>query len=89
MEISVTAEFKALFSLLPAAIKRKVLKQQTLFRNNPFHNSLNTEKLEPKNRNAWSFRVDKNYRIVFRFLEGNKVLFLVVGPHKWIYRLMF
>lgn len=89
MEITATAEFKALLNALSPAIKKKVIKQRALFCENPFHNSLNTEKIEPKNRQLWSFRVDKNFRIVFRFLENNKVLFLVVGPHKWIYRLNF
>lgn len=89
MEITATEEFKALFNVLSPVIKKKVLKQRALFCKNPFHNSLNTEKLEPRNRQLWSFRVDKNYRIVFRFLDGGKVLFLVVGPHQWIYRLNF
>ena len=68
----------------------KAEKQENLFCKNPFHPSLHTEKLEPKGRQVWSFRIDKNYRIVFRFLEEkDKVLLLTIGPHSWIYKLKF
>lgn len=89
MEIIVTPEFESLFRELPLVIKKKATKQTKLFCENPFYNSLNTEKIEPKNKQVWSFRVDKNYRIIFRFLDNSKVVFLAVGPHKWIYRLNF
>ena len=89
MEIITTPEFELLFSQLPVGIKKKATKQAKLFCENPFYNSLNTEKLEPKSKQVWSFRVDKNYRIVFRFMEKNSVAFIAIGPHKWIYRLNF
>ena len=89
MEVIATAEFRALFNTLPLPIKKKVVKQREIFCKNPFYNSLNTEKLELKNKQIWSFRIDKNYCVVFRFLESNRALFLVVGPHQWIYRLNF
>jgi toxin HigB-1 len=86
-EIIVSAEFQKLYIELPVSIKKKAEKQEKLFRNNPFHPSLHTEKLEPKGKQLWSFRIDKSYRIIFRFLDGKTVLFLTVGPHGWIYRL--
>ncbi|MDO8604561.1 MAG: type II toxin-antitoxin system RelE/ParE family toxin [bacterium] len=89
MEIITTPEFEALFSDLPKIIKKKAIKQTKLFCGNPFYNSLNTEKIEPRNKQVWSFRVDKNYRIIFKFLENKRVVFLAMGPHKWIYRLDF
>ena len=87
MEIVVTKEFEKRFENLPAAFQKRAQKQEILFRKNPFHPSLHTEKLEPKTREVWSFRIDKSYRILFRFLDGSKVLFLTVGPHDWIYRI--
>lgn len=89
MEIVITEEFEKRFETLPLVIRKKAEKQERLFRKNPFHPSLHTEKLEPKNRAVWSFRIDKSYRILFRFLNGNKALFLTVGPHGWIYKIRF
>jgi len=87
LEIVVTEEFKRRYNELPAGIQKKAEKQEKLFRQNPFHPSLHTEKLEPKGRQVWSFRIDRRYRIIFRFTERNKVIFLTVGPHDWIYKI--
>lgn len=85
-QILVTEEFKKNFIKLPANIQKKAIKQEQFFRANPFYPSLHTEKLEPRNQQVWSFRIDKSYRIVFRFLEKNRILFLTLGHHNWIYR---
>ena len=88
-EIFYTAEFRERYSMLPMVIQKKAEKQEKIFHQNPFHPSLHTEKLEPKGKEVWSFRIDKRYRIFFRFINRNKVLFLTVGPHDWIYKLKF
>lgn len=89
MEIEYADEFEKRYIELPNQIKIKAEKQEKLFRSNPFHPSLHTEKLSPKSREVWSFRIDKNYRIIFRFLDKDKILFLNVGHHHWIYRINF
>lgn len=89
LEVLLTEEFRKRYRDLPTVIQKKAEKQERLFRHNPYHPSLHTEKLEPKGKQVWSFRIDKNYRIFFRFINGNKVLFLTVGPHNWIYKLKF
>ena len=88
-EISLAEEFKLRYRNLPIDIQKKAEKQEKLFRQNQFYPSLRTEKLEPKGKEVWSFRIDKRYRIFFRFINRNKVLFLTVGPHDWIYKLKF
>ena len=89
MRVITVAEFDKRYKKLPVFIQKKAEKQEKIFRKNPFHPSLHTEKLEPRNKELWSIRVDKSYRIIFRFVEGNTVLFLTVGPHDWIYKLKF
>lgn len=87
--VLVTKEFENNYKELPTAIKAKVEKQEQLFRKNPFHPSLHTEKLEPKNRQVWSFRIDKKYRVIFNFIDNNKVVFVNIGHHGWIYNFKF
>jgi len=90
MEVFITQEFQNRYGNLPVLIKKKAEKQEQLFKQNPFHPSLNTEKLSPKQKEIWSFRVDKKYRIFFRFYpNGKKVLLLTIGPHDWIYKWRF
>ena len=40
-------------------------KQFSLFMANPRHPSLHTERLEPKRLRIYSFRLDKQYRVIF------------------------
>lgn len=89
IQIFVADEFQKYYQKLPKSIQKKAEKQEKIFRQNPFYPSLHTEKLEPKGRQVWSFRVDKSYRIAFRFIKGNEVFFITVGPHDWIYKLKF
>lgn len=89
VEVVVSDEFERRYSRLSPALKTKAEKQERLFRSNPFHPSLHTEKLEPRGKQVWSFRIDKSYRVAFRFIAGTKVLFLTVGPHDWVYRFRF
>lgn len=89
MKIILTAEFSRRYDDLPENIQRKAEKQEKNFRENPFHPSLHTEKLEPRHKDVWSIRVDRRYRILFRFVDRETVLFLTVGPHDWIYKLKF
>ena len=87
MDIIATDEFERQYRQLPVQVRRKAKKQEKFFRNDPFHPSLRTEKLEPKSKELWSFRVDRQYRILFRFLDNSTAYFLTIGTHDWIYKL--
>ncbi len=89
MEVFTTKIFEKRYADLPKRIKLKVEKQENIFKDNIFHPSLHTEKLSPKSKEVWSFRIDSKYRIAFRFLDDNKVAFLTVGSHDQVYRLNF
>ncbi len=47
IEISTTATFDRLFKKLPKTVQHKAATKTELFKNNPFHPSLRTEKLHP------------------------------------------
>ena len=85
-EIRYTPEFKRRYSELPFLIQQKAERRERLFRQNPFHPLLETEKLKPKEKEYWSFRIDRHYRILFRFQNGDKIVLLTCGHHNWIYR---
>ena len=86
LAVDTVALFDKLYRKLPVDLQKKAEKQEKLFRQNPFHPSLHTEKLIPKSKSYWSFRVDKKYRIIFRFKDSATVVFLLIGPHDWIYK---
>ena len=62
-------------------LEKKFEKQIRLFENNPFHPSLRTELLEPRNMRIWSFRIDRKYRAIFIFLETDTVEIIDVNDH--------
>ncbi len=43
------------------------------------------EKLPPKHHGVWSFRVDRAYRIVFKFIGDNQAELRSIGHHHSIY----
>lgn len=84
-EIVYTPEFARRYHDLPLAIQKKAEKCERIFRANSFHPSLHTEKLQPRGKQYWSFRIDRDYRILFRFADNRHIIFLTCGHHNWIY----
>ena len=85
IEIQTTETFDRLFLKIPKKIQIKAAVKTELFKANPFHVSLRTEKLSPKGFDVWSFRVDMEYRIVFKFIGGGKAELRFIGHHSDIY----
>ena len=85
IEISTTATFDKLFKKLPQPIQRKAATKTDLFKVDPFHPSLRTEKLHPKQHEVWSFRVDRAYRIIFKFIGSGHAELRFIGHHHSIY----
>ena len=86
VEIRVTEIFRKLYLELPFSVRRKADAKTQLFRQNPFHPSLRTKKLEPHHEEIWSFWIDRDFRIKFRFIAPWEVHFLFIGNRKDIYR---
>ncbi|MAG12772.1 hypothetical protein CL630_03100 [bacterium] len=86
LEIFITPTFTRLYKKLPAVVQRRAEMKTELFRKNPFHTSLRAKKLEPHHEQVWSFWINKDYRIKFRFIDAKNVHFLYVGNRKDIYR---
>ncbi|MGE3153234.1 MAG: hypothetical protein AB7G48_03485 [Nitrospiraceae bacterium] len=85
IEIATTATFDRLFDNLPTSIQRKAASKTDLFKRNPFHPSLHTEKLHPKHHEVWSFRVDRAYRVIFKFVGPSQAELRYIGHHHPIY----
>ena len=62
-------------------LEKKFEKQKRLFKQNPFHPSLETELLEPKKMKIWSFRIDKKYRAIFIFRDRDTAEIIDVNNH--------
>ncbi len=83
MTIFYTEIFSKTLGHLPVGIKRIFTKQQALFVKNWRDARLHTKKLS--GMDLFSFRVTRNYRVLFKFSERNSVFFVSIGHRKNIY----
>jgi len=88
-EVLISEEFKKNFEKIPKSVKKKFFRKIEIFRENPFNYILKTEKLGPPFKEIWSFRIDRNYRVIFKFVSSNKILLITCGHHNWIYKIKF
>lgn len=56
-----------------------------IFENSPFDPRLKTHKLSGELDDLWSFSVDYDVRVIFSFVEANRVLFVDIGTHQEVY----
>lgn len=66
-------------------IKTKFIEKIKLFSENPFDIRLKTHKLSGQLKDYWAFSIDYNCRIVFRFINDNKILLVEIGSHQEVY----
>lgn len=71
--------------LFDQKLKSKFEDTVKLFANNPFDPRLKTHKLSGTLKNHWAFSVDYNYRVIFQFIDNNKVLLIDIGSHEEVY----
>ncbi|KKT29605.1 hypothetical protein A3G55_03040 [Candidatus Giovannonibacteria bacterium RIFCSPLOWO2_12_FULL_44_25] len=76
-----TSHFEDQFEKLPKSVQRIAVKKILLFEENQFHPSLNTHKLKGPLANFWAFSISKDYRVLFRFLENNAVIYYDIDTH--------
>lgn len=82
MEIVYLPKFVKTYRKIPTKIKILAEKKEKLFRKNPYDPRLKTHVLRGDLEGRWSFSVNYQYRIVFRFDGTKKVHFLVIGTHE-------
>lgn len=71
-------------------LEAKISQKLEILVNNPFHPSLKTHKLKGSLSGVWSFSIDYDYRIVFKFvtnkLSGEEEILLInIGSHDEVY----
>ena len=56
-----------------------------IFQSDPFDSRLKAHKLSGTLGDLWSFSVDYDVRVIFSFVETNRVLFIDIGTHEEVY----
>lgn len=76
-----TPYFENKFRKLHPNLQKIAIRKILFFENNPRHPSLNTHKLKGSMSKFWSFYIDKKYRVLFRFLKNNEVVYYDIDTH--------
>lgn len=76
-----TPYFEKQFNRLPKYLRKITGRKILLFEENPLHPSLMTHKLKGALSSFWAFYVTKSYRVLFRFLRDNEVIYYDVDTH--------
>jgi addiction module RelE/StbE family toxin len=87
-EIAFSSSFKRAFKRKVAGspnIEDRFWEKVEAFKNNPFDPKLRTHKLSGKLKDLWSFSIEHDLRVVFRFVSDQKVLFVDIGTHREVY----
>lgn len=69
------------FNKLELPLQEEVLEKVKLFEDKENHKSLKVHKLKGALADRYSFSVNYKYRIVFRYLNKQEVVFLAIGDH--------
>ena len=80
-----TTHFVKSYKNLPEKIRTLSRQKEGIFLADPFDSQLKTHKLKGRLKHYWSYSVDYQYRVMFRFIDNTTVLYLDIGKHD-IYR---
>lgn len=83
--VHVTPDFRKAYRKLPKRIQTLADRKDAWFRRNPFDPRLRTHKLAGPLQGRWAYSVNREYRVLFRFLSAHDVLYYDIGTHQ-IYR---
>ncbi len=80
-KIHVTSEFGKSFSRLPVHVQDLAEKKDKWFRHDSFDARLHTHKLKGELEGYWSYSINRKYRVLFRFLNSDEVIYYDTGTH--------
>jgi len=81
-KIHSTSDFKKSFSKVPGRIQDLAEKKDVWFRENAFDPRLHTHKLKGELVGYCSYYVNRQYRILFRFINDKEVIYYDIGTHE-------
>ena len=81
LKIRVTSEFTKAFQRIPVRIQDLAEKKDNWFRRDAFDSRLHTHRLGGALKDYWSYYINRKYRILFRFINGDEVLYYDIGTH--------
>ena len=86
MVIHYSSHFIKQFKSLPKKIQTLAVEQEAIFKEDSQDPRLHCKALKGRLKGIYSFRVTRNYRILFTWQTAKDVIFHEIGDRKWIYK---
>jgi len=86
MKIVYSSDFVRLTKVAPKPIQRKLANLLGILQNDPFHPKLHTKPLVGKLKGFYSFRVTRDWRVIFVFLNPETISLIDIAHRKDIYK---
>lgn len=86
MNVIYTKHFLKPAGKLPKNLQIKLAKQLKLLQQNPFHPFLHTKPLTGPLTGFYSFRITRDWRVIFQFETPEVVKLIEIGHRKDIYK---
>lgn len=71
---------------LPKYQQQKLARLLEVFATNPFYTKLHTKHLAGKLSGLYSFRITRDYRVIFKFISPQEIQLIEVAHRKEIYK---
>jgi mRNA-degrading endonuclease YafQ of YafQ-DinJ toxin-antitoxin module len=85
IKIHAAKQYIKSFKKLSKEIQILLIEREKIFIANPYDSRLKTHRLSGKLLHVWSYSVNYHYRILFKFINKQEVIYLDVGTHE-VYR---
>jgi len=86
MDVRYDSSFVKSVKKLPKDIQRALAKKILYLQDNPFDSRLHTKQLSTPLEGIFSFRINREYRVLFRFDSPTAVFLLSTKHRKDVYR---
>jgi len=79
--VHVTPDFEKAYLRLPKHVQNLATRKDQWFRKDAFDPRLRTHKLKGELSTYWAYSVNREYRVLFRFVGPGEALYYDVGTH--------
>lgn len=86
MEIVYSGDFVKSAKLVPKFVQKKLANLLETLKENPFHQKFHTKPLTGKLKGYYSFRITRDWRVIFNFLNSKTIFLIEVAHRKDIYK---
>ncbi len=86
MRVILERDFLKSAAELPKGIKKKLAKSIGVLEENPYSSLLHTKKLTGELTGLFSFRITRDWRVIFYFRDPETICVVDIGNRKDIYR---